>query len=131
MDPLSISASIAGVISLAHGAISALKISTVTHDREYLEKVQPLVNKFETAAILLQTTHKHLPTNAVVPGVDLSLKICVKRGENIQQMITEMASGSKIKLRMSSRMEEFTKSLSKEVDLFAESVASITTFSQE
>lgn len=127
MDPLSISATIAGIIALAQSTISGLR----GHDLDYLETLQPVVNKFETASILLQTTSKHLPTNAVVPGVELSLKICMERGENMRRMIGEMASGSKSKLRMSSRIEEFTKRLSKEVDLFADSVASMTIFSQE
>lgn len=129
-DPLSISASIAGVISLADNANLGLRY-IFRHDQDYPEEVRLVINKIETAAILLQTTHKHLPTNAVVPGVDFSLKMCMERGKSIHRIVDEVASGSKGELRMSSSMGQFTKRLSKEVDVFADSVASITTFSQE
>lgn len=129
-DALDIAVSIVGLIAASSQTISRLR-GSLGKDRDYLEVIQPLINKFETAVILLQTNSKHLPTNTLVPGVDLSLKICMERWENIQQMIDEAGSGSKNKLRLSLRTDQFTKRLSKEVDVFADSVASLTTFSQE
>lgn len=129
-DALGIAAGMLGVVEASSNSISRLR-NILGNEQDYLVEIQPQINRFETAVALLQTTSKHLPTNTVLPGVDLSLKMCTERWENIQQMIDDMGHGSKSKLRMSVSMVQFTKKLSREVDVVADSVRSLTTFSQE
>lgn len=129
-DALGIASSVVAVVQASSNSISRLR-NMLGHEQDYLVEIKPQINRFETAVALLQTTSKHLPTNAVPPGVHLSLQMCTERWGNIQQMVDEVGSGSKSKLRLSSSMNQFSKRLSKEVDLFADSVRSLTTFSQE
>lgn len=71
----------------------------------------------------------------MLPGVDLSVKMCMESLDNIRAMTKEIVNEwgivKRSRLVMPNRMDQFAKRLSKEVAVFTGSVASLRTFSQE
>lgn len=128
MDPLSISATIVGLIASSSAVIAALH-GTLERDGDSLAEIEPQIFRFQIANTLLQTISKHLPSNELLPGVDLSVKMCMESLNNILTINEEMARDEYMGNKFISSTH--TKRLSSEVDVFADSVASLRNFSQE
>lgn len=130
MVPLSVTAGIVGLVEASSGGISKLR-NILESDQDHLAEIQSYIKKLQAAFTLLQTISKHLPTNETLPGVDLSLKMCMESWEDIQEIINEEHNRNRNSMCPSPRLDLFTKGLPRKVDVFADWVASLRTFSQE
>lgn len=134
MDSLSIVGSIAGLVGLAKSAVEAMRASYKI-DQRYIV-LQPHLRKFEAATVLLETIGKHLPTNAVVPGTDFCLDLCMESQKEVEAMayqaLGKSGPSNVIKtLWTADRIHALVGRLSEAVDRFMGAVELLRSFAQE
>lgn len=134
MEPTNATAVASTILTLvtASQKVTSKLDNVFSYDRDNWAKIRPHLTRFQAATAMLETISNRLPNNKIVPGVDISVKMCTESLNNIQHMTREVADEErKNKPSSSFRMDQFTKTLSGEVDAYADSVASLRAFSQE